>query len=117
MFTEKHCRDAVGWIRPLDITGYAPNLAAKSGTGIRAARGVIRFNKADIGRQTIPIAEPIQLSYGYCLPRRGNTIDQANDDGYSRIADGDESHFWKSIRILIRISLGTRRCASAVGSD
>lgn len=40
--------------------------------------------------------KPVQLSWGYKLPRRGDSQDNANNNDWSRLTDGDLSTFWKS---------------------
>jgi hypothetical protein len=39
---------------------------------------------------------PILISHGYALPRRGDSMDNANENSWSRLDDGREDTFWKT---------------------
>ena len=43
-----------------------------------------------------PGRSPITDSFGYWLPHSGFTSDQGNNEGYSRLTDGDPKTYWKS---------------------
>ncbi|MBO9557676.1 MAG: discoidin domain-containing protein [Caulobacter sp.] len=70
--------------------------------------------------------KPILLSHGYALPRRGDSVDNANNQGWSRLDDGDPATFWKSNPYLdprythapaqaewAKLDLGARRTVGA----
>ncbi len=109
---------SAGEIAPL----FAPaNMAAMQGAGVKSISYRLRTELAiqcwhwnDRGAFSGPdgaagywVADPapgapLGVTHGYRLPRRGSSSDQADDDGYSRILDGNPATFWKSNPYLDR---------------
>ncbi len=119
-----HVQVAGSWSEPSRAQGYWTTSTKVSGT--TGASGHTAIGPRATRHASQPASE---VSWGYWLPRRGNTIDQANDNGYSRLDDGNAGTLWKSNPYLdshythepesrhaqwVMIDLGRRRAVDAL---